>query len=58
MIHVIMYLNFYISIKFAIAIGTNNMFAVYFVCLVPHIHLAQTSVLKQCKVTLGSTQTI
>ena len=58
MLCVIMYFIFYFSIKFAEATGTHNMFAVYFVCLVPHIHLTQAFVLKPREARVGKRQSI
>jgi hypothetical protein len=46
MSNMIMYFIFRFIIKFGVTIGTLNMLAVHFVCLVPHIHLRQTFVLK------------
>ena len=47
--HITMYFIFCFSIKFAIAIGTRNMFAIYFVCLVSYNLLTQAFVLKPRK---------
>jgi hypothetical protein len=44
--YMMMYFIFYLSIKFVIAMGTHNMFTIYFVCLVSHNHLTQAFVLK------------
>jgi len=44
-----MYLVFYLSIQPDTAHNANSRFAIYFVCLVSHIHLTQAFVLKQRK---------
>ena len=44
-----MYYVFYLSIQSGAAHKAYSRFAIYFVCLVSHIHLTQAFVLKQRK---------
>ena len=53
-----MYYVFYLSIQSGTAHNAYSRFAIYFVCLVSHIHLTQAFVLKPLKAGLGITLTI
>ena len=46
MLYVLMYFMFYFGFESGIAFSTYHRFAIYVVCLFPHIHLTQAFILK------------